>query len=173
MREVLQIGVHKTVFRELEKVPYIGQNNLFSFLTVINIFLLGFCGLLWQKYCCGHSNIHRGMGSWILLSYGVQLLINNQSVSYNASMKRLISWKQRRIDVLANSLRKLPHFLKLKFGEVGWDVATTHFFLFLYIHIKTWHWSNWQTSPWMIFSIKLSLLTIQNMVKVDFLNAYN
>ena len=61
------------------------------------------------------------MGSWVLLPYGIELLSNNQSESFNASMKRLINWKEQTIDVMANSLRKITLFyeIKIRRGRLG------------------------------------------------------
>jgi hypothetical protein len=59
------------------------------------------------------------MGSWVLLPYGIELLSNNQSESFNASMMRLINWKEQTIDVMANSLRKITLFYEIKIRR-GW-----------------------------------------------------
>ncbi|KAK4027819.1 hypothetical protein OUZ56_016960 [Daphnia magna] len=61
------------------------------------------------------------MGTWVLSPSGIKLLTNNQSESFNASMKRLINWKQQTIDVMANSLRKISLFyaMKIRRGRLG------------------------------------------------------
>jgi hypothetical protein len=51
-------------------------------------------------------------------------------------MKRLVNWKQQTIDVVANSLRKIPLFYEIKIGRVAFDVETTDFCLISKIHIK-------------------------------------
>ncbi len=61
------------------------------------------------------------MGSWILQPYGVKLLTNNQSESFNATMKRLVDWKRLSIDHMENSLRMINGFylLKIRKGRLG------------------------------------------------------
>lgn len=61
------------------------------------------------------------MGTWVLSPFGIKLLTNNQSESFNASMKRLINRKQQTIDVMANSLRKISLFyaMKIRRGRLG------------------------------------------------------
>jgi hypothetical protein len=75
------------------------------------------------------------MGSWVLLPFGIQLLTNNQSESFNASMKRLVNWKEQTIDVMANSLRKIALFyeIKIRRGRLGCRDYT------LLPHLKDWY----------------------------------
>jgi hypothetical protein len=64
------------------------------------------------------------MGSWVSLPYDIKLLSNNQSESFNASMKRLINWKEQKIDVMANSInRKITLFYEMKIWRGRWDAA--------------------------------------------------
>ncbi len=59
------------------------------------------------------------MGSWILRPYGVQILLNNQSESFNATMKRLMNWKRLSIDHMANSIVAGFYSMKIRRGRLG------------------------------------------------------
>lgn len=57
---------------------------------------------------------------------GVKLLTNNQSESFNATMKRLVDWKRLSIDHMENSLRMINGFylLKIRRGRLGCRITT-------------------------------------------------
>jgi hypothetical protein len=61
------------------------------------------------------------MGSWILRPYGVKILSNNQSESFNATMKRPMNWKRLSVDHMENSLRIVAGFysMKIQRGRIG------------------------------------------------------